>query len=320
MKNKLARWIVLAVILAGIVAAFMYRDQFNAAALEQWIEEAGLAGPLVFMLIYAIATVFFLPGSVLTLAGGALFGPVLGTFYNLTGATIGAVLAFLIARYLASDWVEHKTGGRLKQLKQGVEGEGWRFVAFVRLVPLFPFNLLNYALGLTRISLSHYLIATYLFMLPGAIAYTYLGYAGREAVAGSEGLIQKALLALALLAVAAFLPRLIGRLRRGPMMDVIQLKEKLDQQEDVLVLDVRTTDDYVGEQGHIANSKNIPVEELENRLDEIADYTERQVAIVCRTDRRSAKAAQVLARKGFADVHVVKGGMTDWIANGCQVE
>jgi uncharacterized membrane protein YdjX (TVP38/TMEM64 family) len=253
MKNKLGRWIVLAVIVVGIVAAYIYRDQFNAAALEQWVQEAGLAGPLVFMIIYAIATVFFLPGSVLTLAGGALFGPILGTFYNLTGATIGAVLAFLIARYLASDWVEKKTGGRLKQLKQGVEGEGWRFVAFVRLVPLFPFNLLNYALGLTRIRFSHYLLATYLFMLPGAIAYTYLGYAGREAVAGSEGLIQKVLLALALLAVVAFLPRLIGRMRRGPMMGVVQLKKMLDQQEDVLVLDVRTAEDYIGEQGYIAN-------------------------------------------------------------------
>ena len=187
MKNNIMRLLVLAVVVAGIAAAFMSRDQFDAVALEQWVQNAGIAGPLVFMGIYAIATVFFLPGSVLTLAGGALFGPILGTFYNLTGATIGAVLAFLVARYLASDWVEQKTGGRLKQLKQGVEGEGWRFVAFVRLVPLFPFNLLNYALGLTRIRLSHYLIATYLFMLPGAIAYTYLGYAGREAVACSEG-------------------------------------------------------------------------------------------------------------------------------------
>ncbi len=320
MKTNIVRWLVLAVIVTGIAAAFIYRDQFDAAALEQWVQEAGLAGPLVFMAIYAIATVFFLPGSVLTLAGGALFGPVLGTFYNLTGATIGAVLAFLVARYLASDWVEQKTGGRLKQLKQGVEGEGWRFVAFVRLVPLFPFNLLNYALGLTRIRFAHYLVATYLFMLPGAIAYTYFGYTGREAVAGSEGLIQKALLALALLAVVAFLPRLIGRLRRGPMMGVVQLKEKLDQQEDVLVLDVRTADDYAGEQGHIANSKNIPVEDLDNRLQEIADYAERQVAIVCRTDRRSARAAQLLTRKGFADVHVIKGGMTDWLANGYQVE
>ena len=320
MKNNIARWIVLAVVVAGIAIAFRYRDQFDAAALEQWVQNAGVAGPLLFMGIYAVATIFFLPGSVLTLAGGALFGPVMGTFYNLTGATIGAVLAFLVARYLASDWVEQKTGGRLKQLKQGVEGEGWRFVAFVRLVPLFPFNLLNYALGLTRIRLSHYLVATYLFMLPGAIAYTYLGYAGREAVAGSEGLIQKALLALALLAVVAFLPRLIGRLRRGPMMGVVQLKEKLDQQLDVLVLDVRTAEDYVGEQGHIASSMNIPVEDLASRLDEIADYVERPIAIVCRTDRRSAKAAQLLTRKGFADVHVVKGGMTDWNQEGYSIE
>ena len=312
MKSNVLRLLLLAVVVTGIAVAFMYRDQFDAAALEQRVQEAGLAGPVVFMAIYAIATVFFLPGSVLTLAGGALFGPVLGTFYNLTGATIGAVLAFLVARYLASDWVEQKTGGRLRQLKEGVEEEGWRFVAFVRLVPLFPFNLLNYALGLTRIRLSHYLIATYLFMLPGAIAYTYLGYAGREAIAGSEDLIQKGLLGLALLAVVAFLPRLIGRLRRGPLMGVVQLKEKLEQQEDVLVLDVRTAEDYLGEQGHIANSKNIPVEELGSRLDEIADYVERPIAIVCRTDRRSAKAAQLLTRRGFADVHVVKGGMTDW--------
>ncbi len=113
--------------------------------------------------------------------------------------------------------MEQKTGGRLKQLKEGVEGEGWRFVAFVRLVPLFSFNLLNYGLGLTRIKLSHYIIASYLCMLPGAIAYTYLGYAGREAISGNEGIIQKGLLALALLALVAFLPRLIRRLRQKPM-------------------------------------------------------------------------------------------------------
>jgi uncharacterized membrane protein YdjX (TVP38/TMEM64 family) len=170
---------------------------------------------IAFILLYALATVFFLPGSMLTLAGGSLFGPVLGTFVNLTGATLGATIAFLISRYLASDWVEEKSGGRLKRLKEGVESEGWRFVAFVRLVPIFPFNLLNYALGLTRIRLLHYVIASYLCMLPGAIAYTYLGYAGREAVAGGEGLIQKGLLALALLAAVAFLPRMIAHFRRG---------------------------------------------------------------------------------------------------------
>jgi len=244
---------------------------------------------------------------------------VLGTFYNLTGATLGATLAFLIARYLASDWVAGKTGGRVKQLINGVEGEGWRFVAFVRLVPLFPFNLLNYALGLTRLRLMHYIIATYLFMLPGAIAYTYLGYAGREAVAGGEGMIQKGLLALALLAVVAFLPRLIGNLRRGPMIDTEEFRKRRDTEKDLLVLDVRTAGDFVGEQGHIDGALNIPVEELQQRMDELGDYLEQPVAIVCRTDKRSAKAALLLTEEGFSDVHVVRGGMTNWLEAGLPV-
>lgn len=216
MKHKLPRLILAIILVTGIAVAVAYRDQFDAAALESWVSDSGLVAPLVFMALYAVAAVFFLPGSAMTLAGGALFGPVWGTFYSLTGATAGALLAFLIARYLASDWVAEKTGGRLKQLISGVESEGWRFVAFVRLVPLFPFNLLNYALGLTRIRFLHYALATYVCMLPGAFAYTYLGFAGREAVAGGEGLIQKGILALALLAVVAFLPRLVKKLRGAP--------------------------------------------------------------------------------------------------------
>lgn len=221
---------------AGISGAILFRDQLDATALETWLQQAGAAAPLLFMVLYAMGTVLFIPGSVLTLVGGALFGPVLGTFYNLTGASLGATLAFFAARYLAADWVERRTGGHLGRLVKGVEVEGWRFVAFVRLVPLFPFNLLNYALGLTRIPFIQYLLATYLFMLPGAIAYTYLGYAGREAVAGGEGLIHKGLVALALLAAIAVLPRLIGRLRQKPMLSPEAFKQRLDAHEDLLVL------------------------------------------------------------------------------------
>ncbi|MDH3901580.1 MAG: rhodanese-like domain-containing protein, partial [Gammaproteobacteria bacterium] len=190
---------------------------------------------------------------------------------------------------------------------------------FTRLVPLFPFNLLNYALGLTRLRLLHYIIATYIFMLPGAIAYTYLGYAGREAVAGGEGMIQKGLLALALLAVVAFLPRLIGSLRRGPIMETQELRRRRATEKDLLVLDVRTSEDFVGEQGHIDGAVNIPVEELQQRMAELGDNLEHPVAIVCRTDRRSAKAALLLTEAGFADVHVVRGGMTKWIEAGLPV-
>jgi uncharacterized membrane protein YdjX (TVP38/TMEM64 family)/rhodanese-related sulfurtransferase len=318
-NNRLMRIVLFLGLLAAVTLAIIYRDQFDAAALESWVRDAGPVAPLLFILIYALATVLFLPGSVLTLAGGALFGPVLGTFYNLTGATLGATLAFLIARYLAADWVTNKTGGRVKQLINGVEGEGWRFVAFVRLVPLFPFNLLNYALGLTRLRLLHYILATCVFMLPGAIAYTYLGYAGREAVAGGEGMIRKVLLALALLAVVAFLPRLIGSLRRGPMIDIAEFRQRLDTVKNLLVLDVRTTEDFSGEQGHIQQAVNIPVEDLQQRMEEIGNYLEQPVAIICRTDKKSAKAALLLTEAGFADVHIVRGGMTRWIAAGLPV-
>jgi uncharacterized membrane protein YdjX (TVP38/TMEM64 family) len=319
MKRNLMRILLGLVLLTGIGLALLYRDRLDLAALEQWVQSAGLAAPLLFMLVYAIAAVFFLPGSVLTLAGGALFGPVLGTFYNLTGATLGALLAFLVARYLASDWVAQRAGGRLKQLIAGVEAEGWRFVAFTRLVPLFPFNLLNYALGLTRIRLWHYLLATYVCMLPGAFAYTYLGYAGREAVAGGEGLIQKGLLALALLATVAFLPRLVSRWRKPPTVDTPELKQRLDAGADVLVLDVRKPEDFTGEQGHIPGALNIPLPELPARLMELNDHQQRPIVTICRTDRMSSEAARLLAKRGFTDVRVARMGMTDWNRNGYPV-
>ncbi|OOZ38462.1 sulfurtransferase [Solemya pervernicosa gill symbiont] len=321
MSKALIRIALLAAVITGIVLAVLYRDQLSAEALQQWIGDAGSTGPILFfILLYAVATVVFLPGSVITLADGAIFGPVWGTLYNLTGATLGATLAFLVARYLAADWVEQRSGGLIKRLKNGVESEGWRFVAFVRLVPLFPFNALNYALGLTRIKLSHYIIASYLCMLPGGIAYTYLGYAGREAVAGGEGLIQKILLAVALLALVSFLPRLIAMFRRGPEVDATTLKQQLDSSEDLLLLDVRSAEDYIGEQGHVAGSLLIPLEQLKQRLDELSDYQERRVVTICRTDRKSAKAARILVEKGFADVHVAKMGMTDWLKCGYPVE
>lgn len=320
MKNNFIRILVLFFITAGIALVVTYRDQLDAAALQSWLEEAGNAAPVLFMFVYILGTVFFLPGAVLTLLGGALFGPVLGTVYNLTAATIGAMLSFLVARYLASSWVEMKTGGKLKQLMNGVENEGWRFVAFTRLVPLFPFNLLNYALGLTKIKFSHYSVATFIFMLPGAIAYTYLGYIGKEAATGGEGLIQKAMLALALLGLVAFLPRLVGSIRKGPMLSVTSLKQHLDAGDDILLLDVRTAEDYDGEQGHIAGALLLPLEQLQQRIDEISDYSEKTVVTICRTDRKSSKAAQILAQKGFADVHVARMGMTDWIKNRYPVE
>lgn len=213
-RKKIACLALAALLLAGIVLLATQREALDAAALAVWFRGLpGWGAPLLFICLYALGTVFFLPGSVLTLVGGALFGPWLGTLYSLSGATLGALLSFLVSRHLAADWVRRQSGARLIQLIEGVEGEGWRFVAFTRLVPLFPFNLLNYALGLTRIPLPVYALTTVVCMVPGALAYTWLGHAGKEAATGGEGLIRTALIALALLAAALFLPRLVARWR-----------------------------------------------------------------------------------------------------------
>lgn len=314
-RRLLWRMVALAALGAAVVMAYLMRDRFAIAALQGWIDGAGALGPAVYMAVYALATVLFLPGSVITLAGGALFGPVWGTLYSLTGATIGATAAFFIARYLAADWVSRKASGLIKQVIDGVEAEGWRFVAFVRLMPLFPFNLLNYVLGLTRISPVQYVIASYVFMFPGAFAYTYLGYAGREALGGGEDVLGKGLLAMALVAVVAFLPRLIRRvreIRRSGQLSAAELRLRLVRREDITVLDVRSAKDYAGELGHIDQSLNIPLDQLPGRLPELEQVRARPIAVICRTNRMSRQAVELLRHAGFRRVQLVADGMLAW--------
>jgi len=316
MNRTTLRWLLGLALLATIGMAVAWRDRFDIVALQMWVEGAGAAAPLVFIAVYAAATVLFLPGAVITMAGGALFGPVWGTLWNLTGATLGASLAFLIARYLGADWVARRAGPRLSRLNDGVASEGWRFIAFVRLVPLFPFNFLNYALGLTRIAFLTYVLASALFMLPGALAFTWLGHAGREALSGGEGMVRTILIAMALVSAMAFLPRWVRKLRAKPMPDVEALKRQLDAGEDVLVLDVRGASEFAGEGGHIAGAHNLALEDLPSRMAELQDRKQRAIRLVCRTDRRSTQAAQLLTDAGFTDAQPVRGGMTAWQAKG----
>jgi uncharacterized membrane protein YdjX (TVP38/TMEM64 family) len=212
-RRVAARAIFGLLLTVAVSLALFFRHVIDLAVLEGWVHAAGIWAPIVYILAYIAATLLFLPGSLVTLAGGAVFGPLWGSVYALSGATIGATLAFLVARYVAADWVTRKSGGLLRRLLQGVEDEGWRFVAFVRLVPLFPFNFLNYALGLARISLRDYVLASFVCMAPGTIAYVYLGYAGREALAGEKSAVQNGLLALALLAAVVFIPRILLKMR-----------------------------------------------------------------------------------------------------------
>ena len=211
------RWLLALVILLVIsgvaVCAWYYHGTLSADALEVWMANLGIWAPIVFILLYTVATVAMVPGSILDLTGGALFGPYLGSMLDLTGGSLGAALAFLIARYIARDWVESRAGPRLQEVMRSVDAEGWQFVAFLRLVPIFPYNVMNYLLGLTRIPFHHYILATVVFMAPSTIAYTWIGYAGRELIAGDTEHIRFALIALGLLAALLVLPNFFKRLR-----------------------------------------------------------------------------------------------------------
>jgi uncharacterized membrane protein YdjX (TVP38/TMEM64 family) len=279
-NTRLVRIGLFVLLVAGIALAWLHRSQMTGEGIAAWVERSGYWGPAVFVGLYMVAPALFLPGSVLTLAGGALFGPFTGAVLSLTGATLGATIAFLIARYLAADWVEHRISGRLQDIKEGVEREGWRFVAFVRLVPLFPFNLLNYALGLTRVSVQTFAVTSFITMAPGAVAYAYLGDASREAVSGGPDLVRKGLFALALLAAVALLPTLVRCWRRPGKMAPQQLQTLLLQRESPLVLDVRNSDEFVGERGHITGAVLCPLPELDTKLDELKVHRARTIVIV----------------------------------------
>lgn len=320
-RARLLRLVLALALAGGIAWAFAHREQLNPVELQRQIQHLGPWAPLAFIGSFALATVLFLPGAIFGLIGGALFGPVWGSAWNLAGATLGATLAFLAARYAVSDRVARRAGGRLKRLIEGVEAEGWRFVAVVRLVPLLPFNLLNYALGLTRIRLSHYVAASAIAMIPGTVAYTWLGYAGREVAAGSETAVRNVLLALGLVALAAFLPRLVRRWRRsGPRwIGVRELRARLERGEPLLAIDVRGSDEFGRPLGHVPAALNIPLADLAARLGELESAKRGLVAIVCRTDKRSAKAAAMLIEAGFGEVAIVRGGMEQWQREGFPV-
>lgn len=164
--------------LAAIVAVIVF---VRTSGISQYLEPEklrtlfatfGVIAPLVYIGFYTVAPALMLPGLPISLAGATLFGPVWGVVYSIIGATLGACVAFLIARYAARDWVERRlVGSRWSKLDSETEQNGWKAVAFTRLIPLFPFNLLNFAFGLTKISFPQYALATFIFMLPGTIAF-----------------------------------------------------------------------------------------------------------------------------------------------------
>ncbi len=156
-------------------------------ALSAWVEKLGPFGIIVFILIYAAGTVLFVPGSLLTIAAGLIFGVGLGFVAAWSGAVIGAALAFLIARYVARGRIEAKARENEKfgAIDEAIGQQGWKIIGLLRLSPLIPFNASNYLYGITRIGFWPYLLASAGGMLPGTLLYVYLGAAGKAGLGGA---------------------------------------------------------------------------------------------------------------------------------------
>jgi uncharacterized membrane protein YdjX (TVP38/TMEM64 family) len=206
-KSGVWRLLVAAAVVAAIAAVRMtgVSGSLDRESLQGFIEGYGALAPIIYILVYTLAPALLLPGLPITIAGGILFGPLWGVLYTITGSTMGACLAFLISRYAARGWIEdHLQSPRWRSLDEGVERHGWKVVALTRLIPLLPFNLLNYAFGLTKIGFVPYAVASFVFMLPACIAFIVFSNSLLDLLQGnvSAGLI----IGLLLVVLVSLLP------------------------------------------------------------------------------------------------------------------
>lgn len=191
MSNS-ARWgkiAVLAALAVGLFVAYRFLPvEETLRSVLEWVRGLGVWGPLVVGALYVPATVLLVPGSVITLGAGALFGVVVGTIAVSLGSTAGACAAFWVGRTLARDWVAAKVAGnpRFKAIDRAVGRQGFKIVLLTRLSPVFPFTLLNYAFGVTEVRFTHYALASWIGMLPGTVMYVYLGSALKTLAATSD--------------------------------------------------------------------------------------------------------------------------------------
>jgi uncharacterized membrane protein YdjX (TVP38/TMEM64 family) len=230
--------IVLSLLVAVFACSVLYFDSLKSLLEEflAWVDGLGLAGLAVFAGAYVLATLLFLPGLILTLAGGFTFGLLWGTIGVSIGSTVGAAAAFLLGRTLLRDAIERKvsTSPRFAEIDRAVGQHGAKIVLLVRLSPLFPFNLTNYAFGLTKVRFWPYVLASWVGMLPATVMYVYLGSAASsfaEILAGSyePGIAQQVLVGVGLIATLV-VTVFVTRLARRALRQDIRLMENPGQQ------------------------------------------------------------------------------------------
>ena len=217
-KHESARGkILIAVLFAAAIGAFFYFDlkqylsldalKSNRDSLLAFTDLHYATAVALFIGVYVVQTAFSLPGgAIMTLAGGFLFGSILGTIFVNIGATTGAMLAFLVARYLLRDWVERKFGDRLGPIQEGFAKNAFSYLMTLRLIPLFPFFLVNLVSGLTRVNVGTYAAATSLGIIPGSFVYAYAGRQLGTINSLAEIASPRVLLAFTLLGLLALVP------------------------------------------------------------------------------------------------------------------
>ena len=212
-RSSIWKWIVAAAVLSALVVGWLFLPVKEwSDSFQSWIGELGAWGILIFGVVYIVATVLLVPVSVLTVVAGLAFGVAIGFPLVVVAATIGATLAFLVARYLVHQRVESLVARRprFKAVNAAVSEGGWKVVGLLRLSPVLPFNLQNYFYGVTDVKLAHYVPATFIGIMPGTLLYVYLGAAGKAASGDGGGPLQWTFFAIGLiatLAVAVFVTR-----------------------------------------------------------------------------------------------------------------
>jgi uncharacterized membrane protein YdjX (TVP38/TMEM64 family) len=220
-----SRKILILFVFSAVVAAFYFLDLGKYLTLESlkanrtWLTDLRLAHtvlfPAAFVLIYIVQTAFSLPGAaILSLAAGAIFGVLQGTLFVVSGATVGAILAFLVSRTLLRDWVVKKFGGRMEGIDQGLRENGLSYLLFLRLVPAFPFFLVNLACGVTGLPLRTYALGTLFGIMPGSLVFVNAGASLAAIERVSQVASPRVLGSFALLGLFALLPTIVNAVKK----------------------------------------------------------------------------------------------------------
>lgn len=176
---KQRSWLIITLLFVVVVGGLLWLNfkvlHLGPEDIRAWILSFGWAAPVLFILIYTIRPLILFPASILSLAGGLTFGPVWGTVYTIVGATMGAVLSFGLARFLGEKFVRKRLKEKGSKIEMQLQQKGFMYILLFRLIPIFPFDLVSYAAGVSKIKFTAFLLGTLLGMIPGTFAYNFLG-------------------------------------------------------------------------------------------------------------------------------------------------